>query len=773
MNQREYEEFVTGYYRHPAPSRAGEAIGYVATASWLADSTARRPAVYFFRRLIDLHPEVILQYRAMRAAVRDAGNGFVDELLRGPAQSPLASPIRTPADIGLHWAEFWATGESEAVRRIIALLERPDRVRAQLDAWIVRPSSRWAVGARRRALQRLLRFGIRCDPEGRRVLMEDEDLDCLVILNGLHPEEERLKLAERALPVTLSPDDRQSAWLKATAVATLAGNASGHPSVLAICRSEAERASPSTRRTLVRALVAGGVPLTEVERRALESETLAPHALETSEPDGPSIMTRAVLAVALTLGFYILALGVAAGLIAIAAAIAYYGRALGAKIAVVFLGGGVLILWAILPRRDRFEPPGPRLREDAEPRLFAELVGIARAVGQPMPAEVYLDGTVNAWVAERGGILGIGRRRVMGLGLPLLQALTIAELRAVLAHEFGHYHGGDTRLGPWVYKTRLAIVRTLVALEEGSRFVKPLFVWYAQLFIRITHAVSRAQELAADRLAARAAGREALVGGLRAVHASSAAFGVFLSGELLPILRAGLRPSLSDGFRRFLAAPGVASQMAQVVDTQLVVGPVSIYDTHPPLRERIAAVQGAPSAEPVPDDRAAACLLERVGELEADMLVSMTGDAALRAYPEVEWDRVIERVWMPMWRAGCREYATALAGLTPASLPENLAQPEALGQALAQDASIPADQARALVVSVFGAGLVLALHDQGWTIQGAVGTSVSAERGGLVVEPFSAVAALVSRELSASAWRDRCVELGISSLALGESSATP
>jgi heat shock protein HtpX len=770
MNQREYEEFVTGYYRHPTPSRAGEAIGYVATASWLADSTARRPAVYFFRRLVDLHPEVILQYRAMRAAVRDAGNGFVDEVLRSPAQSPLASPIRTPADIGLHWAEFWATGESEAVRRIIALLERPDRVRARLDAWIVRPSSRWGVVFRRRALERLGRFGIRCDSARGRVLM-DEDLDCFVILNGLHPAEERLKLAEQSLPVPLSPDDRQSAWLKATAVATLAANAGRHLPVLAECRAQAQRASFSARRMLVRALVAAGAPLTEAERRALESET--PHGPAGSEPDGPSVVRRALLAVALTLGFYTLALAVAAGLIAIAAAIAYYGRALGAKVAALFVGGGVVILWAILPRRDRFDPPGPRLSADTQPRLFAELAGIARAVGQPMPAEVYLDLDVNAWVAERGGVLGIGRRRVMGLGLPLLHGLTIAEFRAVLAHEFGHYHGGDTRLGPWVYKTRLAIVRTLIALEEHSRLVQPLFVWYGRLFVRLTHTVSRAQELAADRLAARTAGREALVGGLRAVHASSAAFGVFLSGELLPILRAGLRPSLSDGFRRFLAAPGVASQMAQVVDTQLVVGPASIYDTHPPLRERIAAVHGAPSADPVRDDRAAVCLLERVGELEIDMLVSMTGDAAVRTYPEVEWDRVIERVWIPTWRAGCREYATALAGLTPASLAENLAQPEALGQALAQDASIAADQARSLVVSIFGAGLALALHDHGWTIHGAVGTSVSAERGGLVVEPFSAVAALASRELSASAWRDRCVELGISSLALGESSATP
>ena len=63
-------------------------------------------------------------------------------------------------------------------------------------------------------------------------------------------------------------------------------------------------------------------------------------------------------------------------------------------------------------------------------------------------------------VAERGGVMGAGSRRVMGVGLPLLDLLTVPQFRAVLAHEFGHFVGGDTRLGPWIYKTRAAIGRT-------------------------------------------------------------------------------------------------------------------------------------------------------------------------------------------------------------------------------------------------------------------------------------------------------------------------
>jgi heat shock protein HtpX len=81
-----------------------------------------------------------------------------------------------------------------------------------------------------------------------------------------------------------------------------------------------------------------------------------------------------------------------------------------------------------------------------------------------MPKEVYLIAEVNAWVAQRGGILGVGSRRVVGLGLPLMRILSVAQLRAVLAHEFGHYYGGDTRLGPLVYSMRSAIGRTFYNL---------------------------------------------------------------------------------------------------------------------------------------------------------------------------------------------------------------------------------------------------------------------------------------------------------------------
>jgi Zn-dependent protease with chaperone function len=164
-----------------------------------------------------------------------------------------------------------------------------------------------------------------------------------------------------------------------------------------------------------------------------------------------SLAFRAVLALLLMVGFYVLALAVA-GLLIFLIFIQIASRIFNAYLSVFCLFGAWIIMWSIFPRIDRFIPPGPRLEAKNHPRLFAELESIAGAVGQPMPAEVYLIPEVNAWVGQRGGFMGIGSRRIMGLGLPLLETLNVSQLEAVLVHEFGHYYRGDTRLGPWVYK---------------------------------------------------------------------------------------------------------------------------------------------------------------------------------------------------------------------------------------------------------------------------------------------------------------------------------
>ncbi|MDH4066010.1 MAG: M48 family metalloprotease, partial [Acidobacteriota bacterium] len=379
-----------------------------------------------------------------------------------------------------------------------------------------------------------------------------------------------------------------------------------------------------------------------------------------------SLAGRALLALLLMIGFYVLALAIAGALVAVPALEVIYLHRLDFRIAMVCLGGAGLIVWSVLPRPDRFEPPGPRLSPAGQPRLFRVLREVAAATGQAMPVDVYLVANVNAFVTQRGGIMGAFSKRVMGLGLPLMQALTVGELRAVLAHEFGHFYGGDTKLGPWVHKTRVAIGRTIQSLRAADSSVLHLpFEWYGALFLRITHAVSRAQEYAADALAARAVGAGPLASGLKKVRGAAVAFESFWAGELHPALNGGFRPPMMQGFARFMDAAAVRRSVDAVVDQAMAHDAQDPYDTHPPLPERVSALARLPGVDPRPDDdRPAVSLLDDVDALEQALLVALTGDPSMVGrLRSAAWDALGDSLWVPQWRARRDALARARPGI--------------------------------------------------------------------------------------------------------------
>lgn len=332
---------------------------------------------------------------------------------------------------------------------------------------------------------------------------------------------------------------------------------------------------------------------------------------------GPSLAGRAFLAVALLIGFYILAIGIAILLFFIPIIEWTSLHRVHFQIALFCWIGAFIIVRAIIPRADKFTPPGPHLQPEQQPKLFETLTTVAQRTGQEMPSEVYLVPDVNAWVSQRGGVMGFGSRRIMGLGLPLLQIVTVSQLEAVLAHEFGHYYGGDTKLGPWIYKTRNAIVRSIHGLAQHSSWLYKPFEWYGLMFLRITHAISRRQEFVADALAARIAGARALIGGLQAIHGGAMAFNAYWHMEVMPVLEAGKRPPLVEGFNRFVSSSAVSSVVARSVEVESAQGKADPYDTHPSLQERIAAAQKLPAGGEQPaNDAKAITLLTNARELE-------------------------------------------------------------------------------------------------------------------------------------------------------------
>lgn len=458
-------------------------------------------------------------------------------------------------------------------------------------------------------------------------------------------------------------------------------------------------------------------------------------------------------------GFYAMAFGIVGFCYAVSAAMILGGGEVPIKLVIILLLMGTVVLWSVVPRWDRFTAPGPRLIEQEHPKLFRVLREVAHATGRPLPSEVYLVDDVNAFVTSRGGLMGFGSRPVMGLGLPLLQCLTVDEMRAVIAHEFGHYVGGDTALGPWLYKTRSALVRTLENLAAtGSLLVFP-FTWYLRFFMWVSHAVSRQQEFLADQVGVRVAGAPAMARSLRKVAGVAPAFGQYWRDEVVPVLVRGHRPPVAAGFVQYLLVPEIASLVNQIV-VKAHHHESRPYDTHPPLPERLRAI-GEPEvrAEALTAlEDPAITLLGDIDATESALVRRLLRDDVDDPQP-IAWGSVGEAVYPALWDDFTRR-EPFMAQLSLSKLPEFLRQPEALAGA-GLHTPVPSDpeERRALVRYIAGTVVGRTLRAAGFLVENSPGRPLHLVREG----ERESLEGLVNEAaaLKPEVWRARILALNV------------
>lgn len=320
---------------------------------------------------------------------------------------------------------------------------------------------------------------------------------------------------------------------------------------------------------------------------------------------------RAVVGLALLCGCYLIPLAIIGALLAIDVVAVVQARLTAIKLMILTAPVVFALLRALISvTRSRGDTDiGVAVTAADQPRLIGMVHALAAQVGTRPPAEVRLVLDANAAVAERTRMLGLraGFRR-MYIGVPLLAGLTEPQLLAVLAHELGHYSHRDTWFAAATYRGRLAVLGSIARLDGKQffqRVLRAVFVRYTKLYLRVTLEVCRRQELAADAMAARAAGAAATVAALRAIPALEMAWEVFIERYATLGWRAGFLPArIGAGFRALLADPAWRDQL----DADRPEDQPSPYDTHPPVGFRIAAVENlhrSPFPEPTRVDRPA------------------------------------------------------------------------------------------------------------------------------------------------------------------------
>ena len=448
-----------------------------------------------------------------------------------------------------------------------------------------------------------------------------------------------------------------------------------------------------------------------------------------------------------------------------------------------FLSGTVIagiLLWSVVPRVDRFTPAGLRLERSSQPRLFAEIDDVALLLDEPPPHEVYLIGEVGAWVADRGGFVGFGSRRVMGVGLPLLSILNISQFRGVIAHEFAHYYAGDTRLGPWIYKTRTAIIRsfqnieplgevTIPALRVMHVLVSKILELYFAMFLRATSWISRQQEYRADELACIVAGSQPLIEGLRAIHGARPAWQEYWNTEASPVLNMGSLPPIAEGFTLFVAAPDISRQIKTNLDHEIKLATTSPYDSHPTLRDRVAVAQELRGVSQQQNEQSALSLLDNPEATELCFIRAIDPSLTAKDLAHVRWEEVGNKVTLPAWRNFVKLYEGLLQGLTLDLLPGVLPKLSELGSHIQDPSGMLLTRLKRTrrAGQLLAAGFALSLLNSGWELRAQPGV-LYLSRGDDEINPFLMVDELVSGQLSAGTWTSRCCQLGISQLPLSE-----
>jgi Zn-dependent protease with chaperone function len=298
------------------------------------------------------------------------------------------------------------------------------------------------------------------------------------------------------------------------------------------------------------------------------------------------------------------------------------------------VGGAGVALWRAL--RAKHEPmPGVSVTPQQAPRLWEEVHALARAAGTRAPDEIRIVADVNAAVAEHSRLLGlIAGRRYLYLGMPLLQALSLDQTRAVLAHELGHYSGAHSRLGAVAYRGRLAVAGTLGRIGPMNP-VGWAFKLYGKLYLLVDNAVSRRQELEADAAAVRVAGKRAAIGALTEVSVAATAYDFYLGRYVAPGAEFGLLPdNIFAGFTHLVGER--QEELARLREDAPQREKGSKWDTHPALAVRIAAIQALPDSPVAADPRPAIELLPDADALgrALQQVVVETRDRRVMPWPE-------------------------------------------------------------------------------------------------------------------------------------------
>lgn len=304
---------------------------------------------------------------------------------------------------------------------------------------------------------------------------------------------------------------------------------------------------------------------------------------------------------------------------------------------------------------------------ETQPALFAFLLRLADEVGAPRPHRVFLSSDVNAAVFYDISLLNllVPSRKNLVIGLPLVNVLTLSELKAVLAHEFGHFAQRSMAVGSWVYiaqQVAMALVARRDWLDKFLNLISRidlrvawigwglrLVVWSVRslldsllsLVVLAQRALSRQMEFQADLVAVALTGSDELIHALHKLRAADEAWDQtlrFLAGQLRrgqlakdlfgvhTLISSRLGQIKDDAWWGNIPPAGAEPPAQRRLFKQGFAQPPQMWSTHPSSSDREENAKSI-YVEAPHDPRSAWELFADQDQLQAEMRRLLTSEA--------------------------------------------------------------------------------------------------------------------------------------------------
>ncbi|NNV58016.1 M48 family metalloprotease [Limnovirga soli] len=206
-------------------------------------------------------------------------------------------------------------------------------------------------------------------------------------------------------------------------------------------------------------------------------------------------------------------------------------------------------------------PSRVEITEADQPQLFNFIRQLTTETATPFPNKIYISPDVNACVFYNSSFwsMFLPVKKNLEIGLGLVNSINMSELKAVLAHEFGHFSQRSMKLGSFTYNVNRVIYNILFENTSYTTFLQTwgglhsILALFANITIKIAQGIqyilramykvinksylglSREMEYHADAVAASVSGGNNLVSALSRIDVANSCYNTALdkADELL------------------------------------------------------------------------------------------------------------------------------------------------------------------------------------------------------------------------------------------------